>query len=292
MTDFDDTLSVEGRDRTYGVHVPNAVPSPAPLLIAFHGRGQSGRTFRETTAFDALSDRNGFVVVYPDGYLGSWNDGLGNSPAEQSGIDDVSFVDALVERVCKQTGCRTDSVGIAGFSSGGVLCHRLALQMSDRVAAIAAVAGPMPALFASVTPSHAVSALLIRGTADRVAPFDAAPWKGPRGAMIRRILGPTGRVLSAKETFARWCAIDGCDEISNSQTIPATWRDRTSVKRICANGHGGTTVETWIVHGGGHTWPGGPRRISLGRTTSHFGASEVIWEFVRDHLIPAARRQL
>jgi poly(3-hydroxybutyrate) depolymerase len=51
-------------------------------------------------------------------------------------------------------------------------------------------------------------------------------------------------------------------------------------------------VECWTVRGGGHTWPGGPRMVTLGRTTTRFDASVTSWEFVAGHFLPAADRRL
>lgn len=283
MPDVVDAIVVDGRRRTYSLHVPAASTGTArPLVIILHGRRSTGPEMARLTHFDAVADRYGFVAAYPDGYGHSWNDGHGNTPAERQGVDDVGFVRGLIDRAAEQVGADPTHVGVTGLSNGGVMCHRLGLELGDRIAAIAPVAGPMPAALAHIVPAHAVSVLLIHGTADRAIPIGGG----------RTILGGPP-VLSAADTVGRWRAVDGCDIEVARETLPASGRDRTSVERtLSAGGHGGTTVESWIVHHGGHTWPGGPRMVPLGRTSSRFDASEVIAQFIASHREPAAERSL
>jgi polyhydroxybutyrate depolymerase len=112
------------------------------------------------------------------------------------------------------------------------MAHRLALEASDRVAVLAAVAGGMPASLLGTEPTHAVSALLIHGTADTISPIGGgfSRHRGPNGEL-------RGRTLSLEETASRWRAIDRCPP------------DGTGI--------GGTRVTTHISDGGEHTWPAG-----------------------------------
>src|SRR5262252_8672263 len=67
--------TIDGRERTFVTYVPPNLKPGSPLLIMFHGGGGDGPTARIGTGgeFDALADRDGFVVVYPDGIARSWN---------------------------------------------------------------------------------------------------------------------------------------------------------------------------------------------------------------------------
>ena len=112
------------------------------------------------------------------------------------------------------------------------MAHRLALEASDRVAVLAAVAGGLPVRLHGTEPAHAVSALLIHGIADTFPPI---------GGGFSRHLGPDGelrgRTLSLDETASRWRTIDRCPPDGS--------------------GIGGTGVTTHIIDGGGHAWPDG-----------------------------------
>ena len=107
-TTVEGTLEVGGRSWSYHVHYPAAAPDgPAPLVIGLHGGLGSGPQFEANTGFDAVADENGFVVVYPDGIGGvmgnqnlrTWNVGNCCGPAQQQNIDDVAFVDALIDHL-------------------------------------------------------------------------------------------------------------------------------------------------------------------------------------------------
>lgn len=297
MSDLVRSIDSQGRWRTYPVHLPPGKQDAGrPLLIALHGRRSSGAEMKSITHFDRAADRHGFLEVYPEGHQHSWNDGRGNAPGALDGIDDVGFIRNVIDRTIEEFGAARDQVGVAGLSNGAVMCQRLGLELSDRIAAIGAVAGLMPVRIASLTPTHAVSVLLIHGTADAYVPIGGG---APNRFLARRILGRlrgsgrAGPSLSLVDTLARWRAIDQCTTGSTQELIPASRGDPTSVRRSSSGGgRGGTAVDCWVVNLGGHTWPGGPPLVLLGRTSSRFDASEVILQFALTHSQPAARRLL
>src|SRR3954464_13004380 len=75
-------LAVKGMQRSFITYVPRTLKPNAPLLFVFHGSGGDGDSMRDVTAraFDMLADREGFVVVYPDGFQTTWNDCRKGSP--------------------------------------------------------------------------------------------------------------------------------------------------------------------------------------------------------------------
>jgi polyhydroxybutyrate depolymerase len=269
---------------------PGPSTEPRPLLIALHGRNLTVEEFRRITHFDAVADRHGFVLVYPEGYQRSWNDGRGNTPAEQEGVDDSAFIRALIDRLAEQVGIDPARVAVTGLSNGGVMCHRLGLELSDRIASIAPVAGLMPVALSDMMPDHAVSVLLIQGDRDISMPITGGRAHGR--ARILLVLGGVrtraGPVLSLDATIARWREINGCTDETHRDPLPASGGDPTSVERIVyPGGREATEVECWIVHGGGHTWPGGPRLMGLGRTSTHFNSKPRTLNVVRELLLAA-----
>ncbi|MFZ0995799.1 MAG: PHB depolymerase family esterase [Candidatus Dormiibacterota bacterium] len=298
MSDLSDAVEIGGLSRRYVVHVPSCPPaSGRAVLVVLHGRRLTVPELRRITHFDAIADRHGFIVVYPEGHKLSWNDGRGYSPAAVEGIDDVGYLRTLIDRVVARSGADKSRVAVVGMSNGAVMCHRLGLELSDRITAIAAVSGLMPGRLASLSPTHAVSALLIHGSDDPIVPIDGGPPRSLYGRWtVWRLGGGPGKsepVLSLAATAARWREIDNCQPQSYRDVLPAAGKDRTSVERVVSpGGRGGSEVATWIVMKGGHTWPGGPRLPTLGKTTSHFDAGEVIWEFVASHSSAAHQRLL
>ncbi|GAA4207789.1 alpha/beta hydrolase family esterase [Actinocatenispora rupis] len=278
-------LGVGGRARHATVRLPDAVGDGTPLLLVLHGNhpDATGAVMRQTTTFDAQADRLGWAAAYPDGYQGCWADGRGVTAADEAGVDDVAFLRALVDWSATRYGTVTDRVVVAGISNGAFLAHRFALEASDHVAVLAAVAGGLPAALADRTPECAVSALLIHGTADRVSPIEGG-WsrhRGPHGEL-------RGRTLSLGATADRWRAIDRCPP-GPGDTVETAESRRTTV----SGGYGGTRVAAWTVLGGGHTWPGTPPTPGWSEPVCReFDAAEEICRFAGPLLTPAGTRRL
>ena len=93
-----ETVHVGDRDRTFATYAPASLPPHPPLLLAFHGSGETGEGLRAHSgyAFDRVADRAGFVVVYPDGFERHWDDcrRAASYSARTLRIDDEGFVRA------------------------------------------------------------------------------------------------------------------------------------------------------------------------------------------------------
>ncbi|TRW82178.1 esterase [Mycolicibacterium sp. 018/SC-01/001] len=227
-------LQIGGLQRTYSVHVP---PGPVTgLVINLHGAGQTGRDQEAFTNYDAVADRYGFVVAYPDGVDMSWADGRGGSVPERQGVDDVSFLSTLITQLTGDYGVNPGRVFVTGMSAGGFMAQRLACDRADLVAAVVSVAGTLGATV-PCAPSRPVSVLAVHGDADPVVPFGGGPMVGRGGPSV---------IVSAPDLVDRWRAIDGCPP-------PVVTPGRAS-STGCADG---TAVELVVIGGGGHVWPTG-----------------------------------
>jgi polyhydroxybutyrate depolymerase len=277
-------LKVGGRARTFIMRLPREA-APDALVLVLHGNHpeMGGRQMREWTAFDRHADAWGLAVAYPDGHEGSWADGRGVTRADEAGVDDVEFLRAIIDWSADRHGTFPDRAIVSGMSNGASMAHRMALEGSDQVAVLGAVAGQMPASLADATPSHAVSAILIHGTADSRAPIAGgySRHRGPSGEL-------RGRMLSLDETAARWRAIDRCPAGAGQ-----TQTSELSSRHTSQAGAGGTQVVAWTVFGGGHTWPGTPVASEYAEPVSlEFDAAEEICRFARPLLVPARERRL
>jgi polyhydroxybutyrate depolymerase len=276
-------LRIGGRDRTFTIRVPSA-GRPMPLVLALHGNTPDrGRMMREWTTFDAQADAWGMAIAYPDGHEGTWADGRGVAVAEEAGVDDVAFLRAIIVWSAERHGTFPDRTVVAGVSNGAFMAQRLALAASDQVAVMAAVVAGLPAALRDVSPAHAVSAMLIHGSADRRSPIDGgySRRRGPHGEL-------RGRTLSLQETAERWRAIDRCPT-GPGETRTTEFSSRTTV----GGGVGGTQVVAWTVYGAGHAWPGTLTPPEWGEpSTDEFDAAEEICRFAEPLLIPAETRRL
>lgn len=274
--DSEHHINVNGTDRLYFLHVPKSLPSSkaAPLVLVFHGGGGHAVNMPKFTQFDPLADAEGFFVAYPDSFNKSWNDGRGLSPA-----DDVGFVRLLIEQVQHAYKIDHKRIYATGISNGGFFAMRLACDLSQKVAAVAAVAATMPVpLVALCRPSAPVSAMFIHGTKDPLVHING----GPIG--VRR---DRGSAVSLKEAVEFWRNWDRTSPNSVAEEVSQPGRDSTQVHReVYDSGRDGTEVVVYVVEGGGHTWPGGSQYLPVflvGKVSHKLDATQVIWDFFKEH---------
>jgi polyhydroxybutyrate depolymerase len=269
------TLRVNGVERSFRLFVPTGYrhASPAPLLLVFHGAGGRGVGMAAHTGFSRLGEREGVVVVYPDGLDRRWNDGRGYAATH----DDVGFVRALLDSLHRELSLDPRRVYATGISNGAMFSYRLACDLPGVFAAVAPVAGAMPVDLATrcggVPP---VAVVAFRGTADPLVPYG--------GGVERR----RGRLLSAERSAAFWATNAGCTAPPATTAEPDRVTDGTRVRHTVYGGcQGERAVELYTIEGGGHTWPGGPPAgRAVGRVTRELDATTVIWSFFARHARP------
>jgi polyhydroxybutyrate depolymerase len=280
-------LAWGGLDRSYHLHLPRGrdPKRAAPLVLVLHGGGGTGDGMPKLTrhGFEDLADRDGWIVVYPDGVSKNWNDGreVEGSEAHTKKIDDVGFLSALIDDLVAKQGVDPKRVYATGISNGGFMSQRLGRDLSSKIAAIAPVAANLhlEADLATV-PSRAVSVLAINGTRDPLV-----PWEGGDVHFLRR---KRGKCRSVAETIAWWTKVDGCAK----EPIVTLLEDKdpadgTRARReVHGGGRDGSEVLLYAIEEGGHTWPGGlgyAPELFIGKTCRDFDANEAIWEFFSRH---------
>lgn len=275
------TIEVHGRTRSYVVHVPKSYDrsKPVAVVLAFHGGGTNAQSMIRFCGLNDTADEAGFLAVYPEGTGRRenalvWNAGDCCGYAMRRNVDDVAFVDALLDELEAQIPIDSKRIYATGMSNGAMLTYRLASELSHRIAAIAPVAGPMGS--ETCHPERPVSVLHFHGTADEFAPFE-----GGRG---QKSLSRT-EFRSVEHSIDAWVKANGCSEMPEVVELPNHVGDETSVTRK-TYGHGkdGAEVVLVVIDGGGHTWPGRqPRLRILGRSTGDISANEMMWSFFVKH---------
>jgi polyhydroxybutyrate depolymerase len=226
------------------------------------------------TGFSVLGEREGAVVAYPDGLDRRWNDGRGYAATH----DDVGFIRALLDTLHRELSLDPRRVYATGISNGAMFSYRLACDLPGVFAAVAPVAGAMPADLAERCAGlPPVAVVAFQGTTDPLVPY------GGGGVARRR-----GRVLSAEQSVAFWAAKSGC--AAPPLTIAEADRvtDGTRVRHTSYEGcREDRTVELYTIEGGGHTWPGGPPAgRAVGRVSRELDATAIIWSFFASHARP------
>lgn len=274
-TDIEASLTHQDITRTYVIHLPQGFRQGTryPLVLAFHGGRGTPSGMQSLTQFNQVADHGeGFIVVYPAGYLKTWADSRNETPAGKKGIDDVGFTSKLIDKLVQDYAVDPKRVYATGISNGGNFSQRLACELADKIAAIGVVAAGMPTnLAGTCNPSRPVPMLLIFGDSDPIYPFEGGSTK-------------LGSVLSVDDTIAKRVALNQCSTPPEVFWIPDTSPDDgTQIKRTVYTGcENQARVEYYLVQGGGHTWPGGlqylPARI-IGKTSRDLNASEELWRF-------------
>jgi len=285
--DYSSSILSGELQRTYSVHIGSSYDKtrPTPLLIVLHGGGGTGQGMNKLTNFNAIADRENFIVVYPDGFENHWNDGRGvqRYRAQTQNVDDVGFISTLIDHLSEKLNIDAKRVYVTGISNGAMMSHRLGCELSQKIAAIAPVAGNIPVNMESVwAPSRPVPVLIINGTYDPLERWD--------GGEIRLGRNTFGIVLSVSDTVKFWVGKDQCSPSPTITQLPD--KDPSDGTRVRTETYGGcqdgAEVVLYAVEGGGHTWPGGlqysPESI-IGRTSRDFDASEVMWQFFKEHPI-------
>lgn len=284
LQDYRESILVLGLHRSFLVHLPYSYHKSRswPLVIQLHGGGGEGKQMNALTGFYNLADQHGFLVISPDAIEKNWNDGRGglNVRSHTENIDDVAFISALIDRAVTELNADPNRVYVTGISNGAMMSHRLACELSGKIAAIAPVAGNFPYQMASVlSPSRPVPVLIINGTDDPLVPYN--------GGDVTFGLKSRGKVLSVDETIKFWLKNNACQPEPVVKNLPDTVNDSTTVTVYYYPGcHDASDVTLYEIKGGGHTWPGGLqylREALIGKTCLDFSASEVIWDFFIQH---------
>lgn len=228
------TLMHDGIQRTYVVRTPEHGASrsePLPLVLVLHGGGGNATNAETMTGFTDQARQEGFIVVYPEG---------------------------------------TRRVYVTGLSNGGMMTHRLGIELSGRIAAIAPV---IAAVFGDEkSPRHPVAAFMINGMLDQSVPPEGG---APGGRFTGAWDGTPTRPALEQASF--WARANGCaatpDKTETGRSV--VWRHRCE---------GVPPVALYLVKDNGHAWPGGKPGTARGDTpTTGLDATGLIWEFFKAH---------
>ncbi|MEQ1874435.1 MAG: PHB depolymerase family esterase [Ilumatobacteraceae bacterium] len=268
----------DGRTRTYHLYVPSDLPAgPVPFLIALHGGTGSGSQFQSNSGFDELAQANGFLVVFPDGVglgrnedrLRTWNGGYCCGTAAKREVDDVGFIDALIDVLADEYEIDPNRIFAAGHSNGGIMAYRLACELADRIAAIGLQAGSLG--IDECSPSQPVSVLHLHGTADESHPIEGGV--GSNSISDTDFRSAAYSVETAAVAMECTAAPNESVDATNADVAITSWAD-------CADG---VEVRLVAVAGASHAWMGHPATRLTTDPYADLDASAVILEFLLNH---------
>ena len=267
-------VRVGDKVRTYLVYVPASLPPRAALVIVLHGSGMDGARMRVCTGyeFDSLADQHGFVVIYPDGYRRNWNDCRTQAtfPAKRENIDDMDFIRTLIARASVELDIDENQVYAFGYSNGGHMAFRLAVEAPGEIAAVVAVAASLPTPDASSCPQQGRTSrvMLINGTSDPINPYEG-------GVVTLFGFGSRGSVMSSVASAQHFADRNGVANPPVHERPSKGFVDEPmSVESLIWQATGKPVCHLYTLRGGGHVIPQRVYRFPrlLGRTTSALDA--------------------
>jgi len=276
--DYEETMVAGGKTRHYLLHVPPAYDGQQkmPLVIVLHGGGGNARSTAGMTGMSTKADKAGFIAVYPNGTglisdekLLTWNAWNCCGYALDNNVDDVGFIRELIDKLESELSVDTARIFATGISNGGMMSYRLGCELSDRIAAMAPVAGAMS--ITAVNPGNPVAVIIFHGTADDHVLYE--------GGTPRTQLDTHARVdQPVSYAVGFWVKADGCSATAAKETKGHI------VKEIYRGGRNGTEVVLYTIIGGKHAWPGGKTAWLGGDVpTREISATDLMWDFFVSH---------
>lgn len=238
--------------RPFHLQVRGTDPTrPAPLLVMLHGYAASAAIEETYFQLGPEAARRGYLYATPDGTFDSqtrrfWNATDACCNFDHRALDDVAYLDALIDNVASRYPVDRRRVFVLGHSNGAFLSHRYACDRADRVAGIVALAGMQWLDGARCRPSRRVPVLQVHGTMDEVISYTG----GNVG------MGNAADFPSVDTTLARWAGYNGCTGARETLStrldldIGLAGEDTRMERTLGCPADG--TVELWAIEGGRH----------------------------------------
>ena len=257
-------------NRPYGLKVPAGYDAShaAPLVVLLHGYSADGAKQAAYFRLTEQADKSGFLLATPDGtrdLMGNrfWNGTDACCDFFRSGVDDVAYIDAVIDEVAAKYPVDPARVFVVGHSNGAFMSHRYACDRSSRVAAIVTLAGQQWKDQAHCSPSSPVSELQVHGRNDETVRYDGGMM--PNGASYP----------GAVETVDDWAEQNGCNgslaPTGRKLDLDHMVNGDETVEQAFSGCPAGTDVSLWTIEGGSH----------VPAFNEHW--AEAIWAFMANH---------
>jgi poly(3-hydroxybutyrate) depolymerase len=275
------TISHDSLTRYYILYVPEAYDGTEawPLVINLHSYASFPYQQMVLSEMNVVADTGHFLIVYPEGTpvksiksgtVGpGWNNGMPSdttlSPVQA--VDDVDFISNLIDAIGAEYLVDPARVYATGLSNGSVMSNVLGCDLSERIAAIAPVAGTAHST-RPCNPLRKIPVLQIHGTEDTITYYETG------NAEIR---------IGVPDYLNFWIDFNGCGLEPTVTLLPDLVPRDSSTVEIHAWERCGAELVHYKVIDGGHIWPGFDFSFfpELGNSNLDINASSEIWNFFK-----------
>ena len=251
--------------REYLIYVPSTydVGVAAPLVLVMHGFGSNKENMLGVGMND-FAETTGYIVAYPDGVIGAFGSAWNNGMILNTDIDDMGFLNALMDTIINTYNINERRIYSTGFSMGGVMSHRLGCESGNRMAAIASMSGPLAmSIRDNCVPQRKMPMLHLQGTSDDVLAYWGSALTATTGAM---------------NTFHTWANHNECEGEVIIEQVPDTADEEYHVERYtysdCDENY---EVVHYRIYDWPHSWP---------RSRFNINATKEMVDFFERHEIP------
>ena len=251
-----ETITHNGLERKYIIYTPQGYDgtSKLPLLLNFHGFSGLAGEYMSYTNMTPIADSENFILVYPQGSdldgSSHWNAAL-NGVDNKSEVDDLGFIEALINKLSSENLIDTNRVYAVGYSNGGMMSYALACYKSNLISAIGSVSGYM--LQTECTPSHSIPLIKLHGTTDY---YDGG-----------------GVYNSVDSVLNFWVNFNNTDLDPIINNIDDNGTSIVSYKY--KNGDNNVSVEHYKIIGGEHVW--------FNNDFNGKNTGQLIWDFLSQY---------
>lgn len=295
------SLKIGTENREYYYYLPSNPGNNLPAVIVLHGGGGplgTAELMMEKSGWKQKAEQEGFLVIFPQGTLENpespvnltndfgdssrnirdWNDGSGGTSSSRKNIQDVEFISKIIDDITSRFPVDRNRIFATGFSNGASMSLRLGIELSDKIKAVAPVAG---ALFVDTDRfANPVSLLSIVGSDDRLEDSYVKSQKnsGPIPSSTSRPSAPSRsqRAILAKNYLEIWRKLLSCaggPQISKEDKLNITKFD-------CKNN---SHIILYRIEGLKHVYPGlsdlfSPNPGPLGNSIN---ATDTVWNFFK-----------
>ena len=248
-------------------YIPKNVEKSPALVISLHGMNQDPEYQQKQTQWNAMADKEGFIVTYPLGNNKMW---------DTNGTSDVKFVETVIKEMINQHHVDKNRIYLSGFSMGSWLGYHCLETLGDKIAAF----GPVSGVDIGKQPkaNRKVPIMHIHGTGD-----DVFKYAGDPSHMA-------GGYPSIEEYVKKWAAYEGCDA-SNPQVVrpyPSSRKTANATRTIYNNVNNDVEVNLISIDGKGHWHSNDPNGVN---------STQELWNFFKryrlnQHSIPDPNFQI
>ena len=276
------SLSFDNQIRTYNIYIPWGYyqkKSKIPLVVVLHGHGSDNGLTMRGILLEPISDREGFIIAYPDGLLPpalgepgynpswarGWNAGHCCGFANITNVDDSGFLEQFIRSIQQEYNLDEKRTYIVGHSNGAMMAYRFAAEKPGMVAAIAPILGTLGGLsdgerkfWHSPKPILPVPLIAFNCVLDEVVAYSG-----------------NDEYLSAQESVTFWAENNLCS--SKPTETFSSGGDYVLRSYTCPDQ---SEVEFYSMRYEGHSWPFRPL------TPSSMESEEVatrVWDFFAKH---------